>query len=155
MYIADLKNKKASLETSVERAQRDVDKLAEPQVGDIKLTKRFGQLGLELFWGSVVNTADWFRLRQKRRVFRCPPIAAHADNPNNQSNLEANTCSWYQTQEITCWQVTDWDGSTPASSLRGWLPYGGYGGAYKRDKLGAWLRFYLTRPKRDCSKTGN
>ena len=48
MYIADLKNKKASLETSVERAQRDVDKLAEPQVGDI--TKAFGQLGLELFW---------------------------------------------------------------------------------------------------------
>ena len=83
MYIADLKNKKASLETSVERAQRDVDKLAEPQVGDIKLTKRFGQLGLELFLGSVVNTADWFRLRQKRRVFHCPPIAAHADNPNN------------------------------------------------------------------------
>ena len=38
------------METSVERAQRDVDKLAEPQVGDIKLTKRFGQLGLELFW---------------------------------------------------------------------------------------------------------
>ena len=31
-YIADLKNKKASLETSVQRAQRDVQKLAEPQV---------------------------------------------------------------------------------------------------------------------------
>lgn len=30
--IADLKNKKASLETSVQRAQRDVEKLAEPQV---------------------------------------------------------------------------------------------------------------------------
>lgn len=29
--IVDLKNKKASLETSVQRAQRDVDKLAEPQ----------------------------------------------------------------------------------------------------------------------------
>ena len=29
------------------------------------------------------------------------------------------------------------------------------GGAYKRDKLGAWLRFYLNRPKRDYSKTGN
>lgn len=29
--ITDLKNKKASLETSVQRAQRDVDKLAEPQ----------------------------------------------------------------------------------------------------------------------------
>ena len=42
MYIADLKNKKASLETSVQRVQRDVDKLADPQVGDIKLTKRFG-----------------------------------------------------------------------------------------------------------------
>ena len=78
MYIADLKNKKASLETSVERAQRDVDKLAEPQVGDIKLTKRFGQLGIELFLSSVVNTADWFRLGQKRRAFYCPPIAAHA-----------------------------------------------------------------------------
>ena len=153
MYIADLKNKKASLETSVERAQRDVDKLAEPQVGDI--TKALWAVGIRAFLGSVVNTADWFRVSQKRRVFYCPPIAAHADNPNNQSNLEANTCSWYQTREITCWQVTDWDGSTPASSLRGWLPYGGYGGAYKRDKLGAWLRFYLTRPKRDYSKTGN
>ena len=32
VYIADLKNKKASLETSVQRAQRDVEKLAEPQV---------------------------------------------------------------------------------------------------------------------------
>ncbi|CAH3199213.1 unnamed protein product, partial [Porites evermanni] len=55
--IVDLKNKKASLETSVERAQRDVDKLAEPQVGDIKLTKRFGQLGLELFLSKPKFTA--------------------------------------------------------------------------------------------------
>ncbi len=31
-FVADLKNKKASLETSVQRAQRDVEKLAEPQV---------------------------------------------------------------------------------------------------------------------------
>ena len=31
-YIEDLKNKKASLETSVQRAQRDVEKLAGPQV---------------------------------------------------------------------------------------------------------------------------
>ena len=28
-------------------------------------------------------------------------------------------------------------------------------GVLIRDKLGAWLRFYLTRPKRDYSKTGN
>ena len=91
MYIADLKNKKASLETSVERAQRDVDKLAEPQVGDI--TKALWAVGIRAFLGSVLNTADWFRLRQKRLVFYCPPIAAQPDNPNKQSNLEASTCS--------------------------------------------------------------
>ncbi|XP_073247948.1 uncharacterized protein [Porites lutea] len=39
--IVDLKNKKASLETSVERAQRDVDKLAEPQTRlHLKLRER-------------------------------------------------------------------------------------------------------------------
>ncbi|KAM7441727.1 hypothetical protein ABFA07_009266 [Porites harrisoni] len=39
--IVDLKNKKASLETSVQRAQRDVDKLAEPQTRlHLKLRER-------------------------------------------------------------------------------------------------------------------
>ena len=33
--LPDLKNKKAGLETSVQRAQRDVEKLAEPQVEEI------------------------------------------------------------------------------------------------------------------------
>ena len=41
VYIADLKNKKASLETSVQRAQRDVEKLAEPQVALLGLIWKY------------------------------------------------------------------------------------------------------------------
>ncbi|RMX39732.1 hypothetical protein pdam_00022292, partial [Pocillopora damicornis] len=49
--IVDLKNKKASLETSVQRAQRDVDKLAEPQTrlhGKLRERRAIRQLEAEI-----------------------------------------------------------------------------------------------------------
>lgn len=49
VYIADLKNKKASLETSVQRAQRDVEKLAEPQVALLGLIWKKNQFSSFVF----------------------------------------------------------------------------------------------------------